>query len=96
MACFCWCLEWSGKFERGELRQGERKVEIWSDASGSWGCRAVWGGEWLQIAWCEWPGFKVSTIAAKELLPVVVAMATWGGGGGPSWRGKVVLCHCDN
>ena len=33
-----------------------------------------------------------ASIAAKELLPIIVATAIWG----PSWRGSTVLCHCDN
>ena len=67
-------------------------VEIWSDASGSWGCGALWGTQWFQVAWCEWPGFATASIAAKELLPIIVATAIWGSG----WEGSTVLCHCDN
>ena len=32
------------------------------------------------------------SIAAKELLPIIVVEAIWG----PFWRGTLVLCHCDN
>ena len=46
----------------------------------------------MQIAWGDWPSFGVATIAAKELLPIVVAVAT----SGLQWRGHVVNCHCDN
>ena len=67
-------------------------VAIWSDASGSWGCGALWGDQWCQVPWSEWPGFASASIAAKELLPIVVATATWGS----AWRGSVVMCHCDN
>lgn len=67
-------------------------IEIWSDASGSWGCGAVWGTQWFQVAWCEWPGFSTASIAAKELLPIIVATAIWGS----EWAGLTVLCHCDN
>ena len=67
-------------------------VEIWSDASGSWGCGAHWGVQWLQVAWNDWPAFSSSSIAAKELLPIIVAAAIWG----PAWEGSTVLCHCDN
>ena len=31
-------------------------------------------------------------ITAKELFPILVALAIWG----RSWRGKVVRCRCDN
>lgn len=64
-------------------------VEIWSDA---WGCGVFWGAQWFQVPWSEWPGFSGASIAAKELLPIIVAVAVWG----PSWRGGLVLCHCDN
>ncbi len=68
------------------------EIEIWSDASGSWGCGAVWGMQWFQVAWAEWPEFAGAPIAAKELLPIIIAAAIWGS----SWVGKKVLCHCDN
>ena len=67
-------------------------VEFWSDASGSWGCGAIWGREWCQIEWKRWPDYRSASIAVKELLPVVVATAIWG----KQWRGSVVRCHCDN
>ena len=63
---------------------------MWSDASGSWWCGAIWATEWLQIAWSEWP--REASIAAKELLPIIVAAATWG----PLWRGMTVCFYCDN
>ena len=50
------------------------------------------GIEWLQIAWSEWPSFRMASIAAKELLSIFVAAATWG----PLWRGMTVCCYCDN
>ena len=68
------------------------KVEVWSDASGSWGCGALWGTEWLQVAWedCRW--FEVTPIAAKELLPIILSVVVWG----TSWQGQRVRFHCDN
>ena len=76
----------------GELGGVMERVELWSDASRSWGCCAFWNVVSLQIAWGNSPSFGVATIAAKELLPIVVAVAAWG----PQWRGRVVNCHCDN
>ena len=67
-------------------------VEFWSDASGLWGCGAVWETHWFQVRWSDWPGFGVASIAAKELLPIIVAVAVWGHG----WVGQAVRCHCDN
>ena len=36
--------------------------------------------------------FAGAFIAAKELLPIIVATTIWG----PQWVGASVLCHCDN
>ena len=48
-------------------------VAIWSDASGSWGCGALWCDQWCQVPWSEWPGLASASIAAKELWPILVA-----------------------
>ena len=65
-------------------------VHLFSDASGSWGCAAIWGTGWLQWQWSnrasDWH------IAPKELLPIVLAGVVWG----KEWKGKRVCCHCDN
>ena len=45
-----------------------------------------------QVAWCEWPGFSTASIAANELLPIIVATAIWDS----DWAGLTVLFHCDN
>ena len=68
-----------------------RTSKLYSDASGSWGCVAVFEDQWFQWQWsqqaCIWH------IAPMELLPIVLAMLIWGGGGGVC-RAKVV-CNCD-
>ena len=65
-------------------------IVVESDASGSWGCGARWGSQWLQWQWVEeathWH------IAPKELLPILFAVAVWG----QHWRGRLVHCRCDN
>ena len=73
-------------------RSSEWRVEIWSDASGSWGCGAVWGVCWIQFSWESCPSFASASIAPKELLPIIMAVAMWG----HLWPGAEVLCHCDN
>ena len=67
-------------------------VSVWSDASGSWGCGAVWSNRWFQVSWREVPEFEKAPIAAKELLPIVLAAALWG----KEWGGLTVQCNCDN
>ena len=65
-------------------------VEFSSDASGSWGCGAVWEDRWLQLAWHgTWSDVYIAT---KELLPIVLACAVWG----PHWQHKCVQVYCDN
>ena len=40
-----------------------------------------------------WQGIPhLNSIALKELFPIVLACALWGG----SWRGSYILCHSDN
>ncbi len=51
-----------------------------------------WGDQWFQIAWSEFPQFSEAPIAAQELLPILVAVALWGG----EWAGKTIRCNCDN
>ncbi len=63
---------------------------IFSDASGSFGCGAWWESMWFQIAWTG--GMEGTSIAFKELVPIVVACMLWG----REWKGQVVLAHCDN
>ena len=63
---------------------------VTTDASGSWGCGAVWQNAWIQLAWeAEWLD---KSIAAKELVPIVLACASWGN----QWSGRSVLIKCDN
>lgn len=83
---------WNGVSLLREIARQHPSVEIWSDASRSWGCGALWRDSWFQIEWKDWPGFQEATIASKELLLLVIVAAMWG----LRWRGSVVLCHCDN
>ena len=68
----------------------EHSLHLTSDASGSWGCGAWYNTHWFQLEWGlatrEW------NIAAKELLPIVIAAVVWG----HLWQGRQVLARCDN
>ena len=47
-------------------------------------------GQWFQV---QWPISRASVhIAAKELVPVVIAVAVWG----KQWPGQTVLVCSDN
>ena len=70
--------------------EAEPSTFLYSDASGTWGCGAVCGNTWFQIQWTE--SWTAIHIAAKELVPIVVAVALWG----HLWRGTRVCCYCDN
>ena len=57
------------------------------DASGLCGCRAIYHNQWFQlICWTD------ASIAAKELVPIVIAVALWDLQG----AGSRVYCMCDN
>ena len=61
-----------------------------SDASGSWGCSAIFNNLWIQL---PWPGeWAQMSIAPKEPAPIVFAVALWG----PQWAGSKVCSQCDN
>ena len=84
-------LTWNGTSILRPLRVSDPEVEVWTDASGGWGCGALWLTHWIQI---KWGTLEISTanIVAKQLLPIVLAAALWGS----RWRGSTVCYHCDN
>ena len=66
------------------------QFHIHTDASGSWGCGAVFRDQWFQLPWEEsW--FKAN-ITAKELVSIVLSTAVWG----PQLHRSQVCYHCDN
>ena len=69
---------WNGVSLMKEIGLDSPSVEMLSDASGGWGCGACWGYNWFQVRWQDWPAFAGVSIAAKELLPIIVVAATWG------------------
>ena len=61
---------------------------LFTDASGSWGCGAWAMPHWLQS---PWPSHHcLSSIALKELIPVVLAAATWGSLWGGSCYTRII------
>ena len=63
---------------------------IQTDASGSWGCGALFGKLWLQWKWpSEW---TTTGIMAKELAPIILCCAVWG----PLLSKTKILFQCDN
>ena len=63
---------------------------IETDASGSWGCGALFNNLWFQLQWStDW---KPMDIMAKELVPIVLSCAIWG----PLLPRKILEFKCDN
>ena len=65
-------------------------ITLYTDASGNWGCGAIEPPFWFQYQWPE--SWFDHSIATKELLPIVMAIAIWG----RRWSKKHVSCRCDN
>ena len=64
---------------------------LWSDASGSWGCKALSHTlDWFQLQWPD--TWNQHYIAAKEMVIIVVAVAVWG----QEWSSSTVLAFSDN
>ena len=67
------------------LQPRRQTVSITSDVSGSWGCGAYPSPWWFQLPWpasmCQ------ADIAVKELVPIILAVVTWG----PLFRGAVTV-----
>ena len=83
--------QWNGVTMMGKQHQALTGPQLYSDASGTFGCGAWWGEQWFQLPWPQGDNGYTS-IAPKELLPIVIAGFLWGA----SWRGQLVTAHCDN
>ena len=89
--------DWNGVSMLCEYGRHEAQVYFFTDASGGFGCGALWQSRWFQLQWSlvheefYWP-LREESITLKELLPVVVAAALWG----PDWRDLSVVVRCDN
>ena len=84
------CTTWSGVSVHQFLLRGDPDRHLCTDASGSWGCCA-----WAMPHWLQSPRpshHRLSSIALKELILVVLAAATWGS----LWGGLLVMLHSDN
>ena len=83
----CFLERWNG---RSFFPPSTPSVHIYTDAAGSIGCGGFQvKGHWFQLVW---PGEVRRSIAALELIPVVIAAMLWGS----NWRGSMVCFHSDN
>ena len=89
-----WWLEFGSTWNGTSLWPPESpSLTCISDASGKWGCGAILSFPpqlWFQVQWPE--SWSSINIAAKEMVPVVVAAALWG----RHWRGQTILFKSDN
>ena len=86
LACWITFLSaWNRRSMIGTTDTQSPEITLASDASGAWGCGASWDNKWLQLEWSE--EWRARSIAAKELVPIVLACAVWG----EQWQGKTVL-----
>ena len=80
------------------LSENESQTEMWTDASGSYGCGAISPHlrRWIQLQWPPYnrAGFnsRSQSILWKELVPIVLACTVWA----KHWQGLSVMVHCDN
>ena len=81
---------WNGRAILASPEQAGPRHHLFSDASGVFGCGAMWGVQWFQLPWPQESDY--TSIAQKELIPVVIACILWG----RAWSGQVVVAHCDN
>ena len=59
---------WNGVSILCQLNQQAPNTEFFTDASGSWGCVALWEGHWFQLQWASIPSFASASIAPKEVI----------------------------
>ena len=81
---------WNGISLLWDLGMVDAHEQVYSDASGSWGCGAYQDPYWFQLEWS--PRLLQLPIAVKQLIPVVLAAATFG----HRWSGKGVKFVMDN
>ena len=72
------------------IHLGSKRLEMTSDASGSWGCGAWHYDQWFQLQWKQ--DSYVIKIAVKELIPILIGTVIWG----KQWKGARITAHCDN
>ena len=68
-------------------------LDLQTDASGSWGCGAVWGSSWMAVPW-RWSERRerVVNIAILELVPILLAAEAWG----DKWSRMKINFETDN
>lgn len=92
--------QWNGVSLLWNCGKQEADEEVYTDASGSWGCGGHWRTHWFSIPWDGPSGMpqwgigppEEDSIAVREMLPLVMASVVWG----QAWQGKLIRFHSDN
>ena len=82
--------EWNGVSLLWDLGLQAPDIQVYTDASGNWGCGVFLDPKWFHLEWSS--RLHPLSIAVKEMCPVVLAAATFG----QEWKGKVVQFVVDN
>ena len=82
--------EWNGIRIVENLAECPPDNNLHTDTSGSYECGAWTGNQWLQLQWTH--GVADWSIAAKELVPIVIVALIWG----IHWCNKLILAHYGN
>ena len=82
--------EWNGVSLLWDLGLQVPNLQVYTDASDTWGCGVFLDPMWFYMEWP--PRLHPRSIAVKEMCPVVMAVATFG----QQWVGKVVQFVVDN
>ena len=87
---FLFAEKWNGVSLLWDSHTLLPEFNVFSDASGSWGCGGYWVLHWFQFKWPD--HLRTLPITTKELIPVVVAAVTFA----RQWKGRLVQFSVDN
>ena len=88
--CQVFLKDWNGVSVLYSSNVERPDISLWSDASGSWGCGAVWN-KWFQVSWQKLPEFEKAPIAPKELLPLCWQLHCGGRNGAASLCNAIMI-----
>ena len=74
--------EWNGVSLLWDLGLQAPDIQVYTDASGNWGCGVFLDPKWFHLEWSS--RLRPLSIPVKEMCPMVLAAATFG----QEWKGK--------
>ena len=83
---------WNGVSMLYDNRIENPDIDIWSDASGSWGCGALWNNQCFSLAGKRCQSKRKPQLQPKSsYVPILMDVALWG-----KYWGPIIRCNCDN